>query len=277
MRCSKCKMEGHNANNTKFHSKILDIIKEPKVEVEESKVEVEESKVEVEESNIINKSQYVLELCPIPESINQNKLKEYITEYMEPRIKFYKDTNRSYSIEDEFSEWWISNASSGCQVGKGHEATDVITSNNEAIDVMCVIMNNTQSNEKSLIQNFKESGNNLDALFENKEYNSAISLYTTDLKKKLTDVCSKYDLHNMYILAYITMGNEVYIVCFKYNISLLDRVVSIGCTMGKKSINMGNFINSNIGNVKLYKSKKRVELRLTKKCISDNPYAIKIY
>jgi hypothetical protein len=221
--------------------------------------------------------QYVLEPCQIPTSIDINLLKEYVVEYMKPRQTFYKETNRSFSIEDEFSEWWTAKASSGEQIGKGHEATDVITSNKEGIDAMCVIMNEKETNEKSLIQNFNTSGFNLDSLFENKDHESAIKLFVNELNKKLQSVVIKHTLSSLYILSYISLDDSIYICCFKYNIELLDNVVSNGFTKQGQSIFAGGFIDEKYGNVKLYKAKKRMELRLYKSCITDNPFAYKIY
>jgi hypothetical protein len=224
-----------------------------------------------------NKLKYVLEPCEIPSSIDKNKLKEYVCNYILPRQEFYIKTNRPLYIEDEFSEWWIEKASGGYPVGKGNGATDVITSSKEGIDVMCVIMNSNQTNEKSLIQNFNTAGCDLDSLFKNKEDTSAINLFMDDLKKKLLDVRAKYQLCELYILAYISLQNSIYVCCFKYNIDLIGNIISSGFTKQGQSIMVGNFIDERFGNVKLYKAKKRLELRLSSSCVNENPFAIKIY
>lgn len=49
-----------------------------------------------------------------------------------------------------------------------------------------------------------------------------------------------------------------------------------GFTKSCKNISIENFIDNEFGNVKLYKSKKRLELRL-KKNIIDNYCCIKLY
>ena len=43
-----------------------------------------------------------------------------------------------------------------------------------------------------------------------------------------------------------------------------------------KNITIDNFIDCSVGNVKLYKSKKRLELRLSKEII-NNKYSIKLF
>jgi hypothetical protein len=53
--------------------------------------------------------------------------------------------------------------------------------------------------------------------------------------------------------------------------------VSTGFTKQGQSIFAGGFIDEKYGNVKLYKAKKRMELRLDMSCITDNQFAYKIY
>jgi len=84
----------------------------------------------------------------------------------------------------------------------------------------------------------------------------------------------------MYILAYISTNVDVYLAFFKINISRISFVVSGGFIEGKteKCVNIlvDNFIDSNIGKVTLYKSKKRVELRFKKEILQER-YIYKIY
>jgi hypothetical protein len=218
----------------------------------------------------------VLVPVPIPSSINIDNIREYLTKYIEPRKEFYNETNRPMYIEDEFSEWWVAKASNGQLISKGREATDVITSQNEGVDAMCVVMNKKQSNEKSLIQNFKESGNDLDIYFKNKEDIPAIKLYADDLKIKLNKLIKSRKLEELYIFAFISTIKTVHVLCFKYNIDLIDSITSEGFTKLGKSINIGGFLDKTIGNVKLYKSKKRIELRLNVSCLTHE-YAIQLY
>ena len=53
--------------------------------------------------------------------------------------------------------------------------------------------------------------------------------------------------------------------------------MSTGFTKKGQSIFAGGFIDEKYGNVRLYKAKKRMELRLDMSCITDNPFAYKIY
>ena len=231
--------------------------------------------------NSNNNENNVLTLCPIPESINISEIEENIRNYMEPRIAYYRDKNRSPYVEDEFSEYFTAKSSGGCEIGGGHCGMDVRTRNNEGIDAMCVVMNKDLSNEKSIIQNFASSGSNLDTLFQEKKDEEAVSLFMDDYKKKLENVREEKNLTDLYILAYISTDTDIYVACLKIDISKIINVKSGGFVKGNNkeshvNILVDNFIDTNIGKVTLYKSKKRVELRL-KKAILREEYVYKIY
>lgn len=217
----------------------------------------------------------VLTHCKLPDSIDVNVIKSRIFNYITAQEEYYRDTKSPLIIESGISEWITSNASKGTMIGGGSCAMDVKTQENEGIDVMCVIMNKTISNEKSLHQNFKSSGANLDTLFNDKKDNEALSLYMNDLYKKLNDVKNTKNLTDLYILAYISTYTNVYLSCFKINLECIHQVTSGGFVTGKvddkPSVNIvaNNFINSTYGKVNLYKSKKRIELRLLPEIINS--------
>lgn len=222
----------------------------------------------------------VLTPCNLPKSVNIDILKNSIIQYMRPREEYYRDKNRAPFIEDELSEYYTAKATNGIEIGAGNCAMDVKTEDNEGIDAMCVIMNKNQSNEKSLVQNFSDSGANLDTLFKEKKDVKALNLFLNQYKNKLDDVKKIQNLTYMFILAFVSTDKEVYVVCFKINLENIKHVSSGGFVNKEKpscvNIIVSNFINSSYGNVKLYKSKKRMELRLSP-FILKSEYAIKLY
>ena len=156
---------------------------------------------------------------------------------------------------------------------------DVLTSDNDAIDVTCIVMTAHQSNEKSLQQNFSGSGENLDELFHNGDHNKAVNLFTEQYHKKLETIQQAINVNNLFILAFISCMKEIYIVNFKINVSHVKYISSGGFVKGPtgfKNIHVNGFINPEYGNVKLYKSKKRVELRLHSEILKSE-YAFKIF
>ena len=88
-------------------------------------------------------------------------------------------------------------------------------------------------------------------------------------------------MNDLYILAYLSTNKDIYLVCLHIDILKLEFVNSGGFVESKreKSVNiiLNNFINDDIGKVTLYKSKKRVELRLKKNILKEFEFIHKIY
>ena len=105
-------------------------------------------------------------------------------------------------------------------------------------------------------------------------------MFVDQYSKKLIKTKNEKKLTDLFILAFITTRIDVHIVCFKINLENVKNVSSGGFVNEKKAkcvnINVNNFIDPNHGKVVLYKSKKRLELRLCKKVI-ESEHAVKIY
>ena len=219
----------------------------------------------------------VLELCKIPYSVNIEQLKEHLNRYFQSRIPYYREKNRALYFEDEFAEFYLAKSTGGTEIGGGSCAMDVKTKDNEGIDAMCVVMASNESNEKSLMQNFSESGENLDKLFKDGNDVEAVNLFTSGYSNKLLAVKQEKGLNDLYILAFVSTLTDVYLVCFKINMDNIKNLSS-GGFLSKSTVNIiiNNFIDTSYGNVKLYKSKKRMELRLSPNVIK-NEHVVKLY
>ena len=79
-------------------------------------------------------------------------------------------------LEDGFMEFIVAKCINGKRIGEGNCAVDIIK-DDIGIDVSCTCLNGNFTNEKSLMQNFKLCGNDLDMLFTNKKMSHAINLY----------------------------------------------------------------------------------------------------
>jgi hypothetical protein len=221
----------------------------------------------------------VLEPCKIPNSLNIEQMKDLIKKYMEPRTEYYRSKQRAPYVEDEFSEYYTAITTKGIEIGGGSCGMDVKTGLGEGIDAMCVIMNSTHSNEKSLIQNFSKSGENLDELFHKKDDATAVKLFISDYTTKLQKCKTEKGLNDLYILAFISTQTDVYLTAFQIHLEHLSNVSS-GGFIGKNkdnyvNIEVNHFIHPNYGNVRLYKSKKRMELRLHAN-ILKHPHTVKL-
>ena len=93
---------------------------------------------------MINESQSskntVLELCKLPDSINVSQITDLLNNYMNSRVSYYCETNRPPFIEDCFSEYFTAKSTNGELIAGGNCAMDVITKDNEGLDVACLIM-----------------------------------------------------------------------------------------------------------------------------------------
>ena len=205
---------------------------------------------------------YVLEIAPMPTGLDINMVRHLLGVYLTPRLPFYRASKRSLYVEDEFSEWFIEQASRGKQVGKGHFAMDVRTENNDGVDVFCVIMAKTESYEKSLAQKFVEGGAGLDILFKEERFDEAVAGYRDSYSKKLEKVKTGTGLQELYYLGFVSKTDKVYLVNFKINMENIQYIGRKYTTSTGKSIYLRNFIMEKHGNVKLYMSKKRLEFRL---------------
>lgn len=222
----------------------------------------------------------VLKICTLPESINVDRMKELVLKYMGSREEFLTLAKRPPSIESWFSELITSIASGGILIGSGSCKMDVKTKDNEGIDSTCLIMHKSGTNEKSIMQNFSKSGNNLDTLFDEKNDKEAVRLFSEGYREKLMKCKNEKKLDRLFILSFISTESEIYLVCFEINTENIGHVYSGGFVREEggncKNISVHNFIDPLYGNVNLYKSKKRLELRLTPG-ILESQYVVKLY
>jgi hypothetical protein len=221
----------------------------------------------------------VIEICKIPPYIDIPLLKNISSEYLAPRISTYNKMKCNMFIEDKFGEYYIAKASGGLHIGGGHCPMDVKASNGDGIDVMCVSFKGSQTNEKSIMQNFDVSGKDLDSLFSEGKHDEAIRLFMVDLKKKFAKVKADKGLEEFYYISFTSTKTNVYLTAFKIDPTAIDTVESGGFRVGpkgNKNILFKNFIDPAVGTVVLYKSKKRIELRLTR-AILKSEHTVKLY
>jgi len=174
-------------------------------------------------------------------------------------------------------EYIIAKSIDGKRVGEGHSPIDVINTKEKiGIDIMCLCCNSSMTNEKSIMQNFKDCGNNLDILFKENKLQEAIYLYKKSYYNKLIKAIKKYELSKLYYLVLISYSSNIYLSAFTLDINAICNIKENGLSVGNKSINCKNFIHNTFGSTKLYKSKKRLELRFSKNILT-NYNTIKIY
>jgi hypothetical protein len=218
-------------------------------------------------------SQYILESCQLPDFIDITELKKYVKKDITGNKEYFDDLGITYRISDpKKSEWMIHKSIKNSKmVGNGHTYVDIIVKNKIGIDVSILTLNNKYTNEKSIIQNFSVS-NDLDTLFKDRSSEKAVEIF----KNKLTEKFSSNLLDDIYYVLFICNNKNIYVTCLKLNKNNITNMSPAGFSKENKNIAIDNFIDNTLGSVKLYSSKKRLELRLCKSII-DNENTIKLY
>jgi len=179
-------------------------------------------------------------------------------------------------IPKEYLEVWVSQMIDGDPIGSGSYPVDVIShSKSIAVDISGLTINytpkgkfNRLTGEKSLGQKFKSEnyGNlneDLDDLFKNSKGEEIVASFAQILNKKYNKVFEdKKNITKIYILNFIfdNSAEKIYISVFK-----VDKDEIFNFKNGKISETtciVENGINNHYGEIKAYKSKKRLELRL---------------
>ena len=178
-------------------------------------------------------------------------------------------------LEKKQCEQWIIQALGLKPVGEGSYPIDGINDKN-GYDVSSLALRQTptgkmqkQTGEKSLSQkfedeNFGNENDNLDSLFNSEKYDEIIKSWKNILKKKWQGTIKDQNLDNLYLVNLILYKpeNRLMIFLLKINPDKLDEVSKGNISSKKTSVWFNDFINPKFGNVKVYKSKKRVELRI---------------
>ena len=124
------------------------------------------------------------------------------------------------------------------------------------------------SGESSLGQKFEDGKTNLDTLFKNKKKKELLDKWLKILKEKFEKPSKDFGIKNFYYFIFIRAGNKIYLSIAKVHKENLKYLKTGKIT--KTSLFIENFVQEKHGNVKIYKSKKRMELRLqTKKLVDE--------
>lgn len=217
--------------------------------------------------NVLNS----VEIKDIKIPIKIDNLKKYIKKDIDSNKEYYDDIGANYNISNPKKAEWIlfKSIENSKMVGNGNTNID-IQYKDIGIDVGVLTLNRKMTNEKSIMQNF--SCENLDEKFTSGRCKEAVDIFKTKLIEKYKS--DKIKEH--YYALFICNKKDIYLTFLKLEISNIKDIESGVLTRSCKNINIINFIDSELGAVNLYKSKKRLELRLMKNIIK-NKNTIKVY
>ena len=178
-------------------------------------------------------------------------------------------------IPKEYYEIWISQMMNGEPKGSGSYPIDVIVDSKEiAIDICGLSIKKKKdgafdkwTGEKSLAQkfdsdNFGQSGQDLDDLFKNLEAEKIVDSFKAIMTKKYDKVFNENKIESIYIFNFINNNNdqEIYLSALKVD---KDKIYNWGAgKITKSTCIFENAIDADYGQIKAYKAKKRLELRL---------------
>ena len=191
--------------------------------------------------------------------------------FSQPELKEKK--NIGIQIPKEFLEQWVAQGLGLKVIGAGNYPVDVYSEDsNYAIDVKFVSTNTDKennlldslSNESSLAQKFKGVGKNLDTLFKDKKFEDILKKWVDILENKISKVKNDLSKDIIYYFIFTRASNKIHLCVCEFLNKNLDNL-SVNPKSNEKSLFVDNFIKSNYGEVKIYKSKKRMELRLKAK------------
>jgi len=224
----------------------------------------------------------VLEEVKIDElnQIFDNKSKKVFDYLLQRTVISYPEflpgqNNTALYLEKKQCEQWVVQSLGLKPVGEGSYPIDGIN-NKIGYDVSSLALGQTptgkmkkQTGEKSLSQkfedeNFGDENDNLDSLFNSEKYDEIIKAWKNILKKKWEGTIKGQNLNDLYLINLILykLENKLMIFLLKINHNNLDEVTKGKVSPKKTSVWFNNFIDEKFGNVKVYKSKKRVELRI---------------
>lgn len=215
------------------------------------------------------------ELEEIFDSPAQEVIKRLIAKQVEGQLPKHPNDKRTpiFDISQTSVETYILQAlGSGELVGAGsrgidYEGTDHIADIkivSGEFDLVSKKFTNKKSGESSLGQKFsEEGGNNLDELFKQESGTEIAGTWMGIIERKIKKELEKNPLiKNFYYFWFIktTPMFGLGLVGFKINIENLIYVKEGKKT--KKSVYLENFIKDIFGEVKIYSSKKRMEMRI---------------
>ncbi len=182
----------------------------------------------------------------------------------------------------EFLENWVAQALGWKVIGAGNYPIDVYSEKDKiGADVKFLSAKTDKngefktgtSNETSLSQKFTSAGKNLDQLFKQKKKKAILEGWIDILVEKNNIPITDYGLDHIYYFIFIRGGSSINLAIAKVNKDLIPKVKVSKLT--ETSAFISGYVDDRYGNVKLYKSKKRIELRCVPKNLDEDNLLIK--
>jgi len=188
-------------------------------------------------------------------------------------------SNMPIHIPKEHIEQWVCQAIQKAEpVGAGSYPIDVVAEPFWGADIKmlsCKIdkktnkLRNADSGETSIAQKFGDdnfgNGNTLDDLFKKSDYITIWKSWKEIILEKYKVVEKDFGVNDIYFFFVLRANLDFHLCGMKVNLNKLNNTEINYDRSTKSSMWVKNYIHDNLGHVKVYKSKKRLELRLKPK------------
>lgn len=176
----------------------------------------------------------------------------------------------SLQITKEYLEQWCVQAIGAKSVGAGSYAIDIIKDawGADIKSLSCPLskishkITTGETGEASLAQKFKKKGINLDTLFDNQQYQDIKNIWINIVQEKNSKVIQEQNIEEIFYFIFMRGFNKYYLCGLELNLNYLNNVMVDTHRTTKDSVFLNNYIDDFWGSVKIYKAKKRMELRL---------------
>lgn len=210
--------------------------------------------------------------------LNKNKLERFFNQDAQNLLRYFlfkaifsqpelinNQSKIPIQVPKEHIEQWLVQCLGADPVGSGSYPVDIINLNKKyCADAKMLSWNGKKgslSGETSLAQKFKDAGNDLDDVFRNKQFDAIVNDWSKLLKNKLLNVKNDYkELEEIYYFFVIRQNNIFHVCGMEVDIKEIEHIC-VNRT-SSSSIWIKNLIDSKYGESKIYKAKKRMELRL---------------
>lgn len=209
------------------------------------------------------------------EDIFDSYAQEVIAYFLEKTMLLQPEINDSQlalpiQIPKEHIEQWFVQAIGAESVGAGSYPVDIVLEDEFCADVKMLsckidkygcIKENTLSGETSLAQKFKLTGAGLDSLFKEGKFDEILDGWKDILSSKIQIVKDKFEDMPIYYFFFLRAGTTFYLCGCEFNTEEIENSYVLEKS-NDNSVYVGEFIKPKYGEVKIYKAKKRMELRL---------------
>ena len=196
----------------------------------------------------------------------QNLLKYFLFKAIFSQPELVKNQSKiPIQVPKEHIEQWLVQCLGADPVGSGSYPVDIVNPDKKyGADAKMLSWNGKKaslSGETSLAQKFKDAGNDLDDAFRNKKFSGVVADWSRLLKNKLLIVKNDFkNIEEIYYFFVLRQENIFHVCGMEVDINKID-CIGVDRT-SSASIWIKNFIDSKYGESKIYKAKKRMELRL---------------